>query len=85
MTLYIIEPDHGHAAGEPSSLNTEEQNVKEIDPVCKMEVEVETAQWISEYQGKTYYFCAPGCKASFDKDPEKYLQGGEHAGHHHHH
>ncbi|HEY9152206.1 MAG TPA: YHS domain-containing protein [Anaerolineales bacterium] len=46
----------------------------EIDPVCKMEVEVATAQWKSEYKGKIYYFCAPGCKRSFDKEPEKYLQ-----------
>ncbi len=44
-----------------------------IDPVCKMEVDEQTAQWKSEYEGSTYYFCAPGCKASFDKEPEKYL------------
>lgn len=57
-----------------------------IDPVCEMEVDEETAAGTSEYQGKTYYFCAPGCKAAFDKDPEKYLgqeaEGG-HQGHHH--
>lgn len=46
----------------------------EIDPVCKMEVDSSTAQWKSEYKGRTYYFCAPSCKASFDKEPEKYLQ-----------
>lgn len=58
-----------------------------IDPVCGMEVDESSAQWTSEYEGKTYYFCAPGCKNSFDKDPEKYLSGegdGEH-GHHGHH
>lgn len=44
-----------------------------IDPVCHMEVDEKTAQWKSEYQGKTYYFCAPGCKSSFDKEPQKYL------------
>ena len=46
----------------------------EIDPVCKMEVDPATAEWKMEYKGKTYYFCAPGCKASFEKDPEKYLK-----------
>ena len=56
-----------------------------IDPVCKMEVDEGTAQWTSDYRGTTYYFCAPGCKASFDKDPEKYLHGGEHHEHHGHH
>ena len=30
----------------------------------------------SDYQGATYYFCAPGCKVAFDQDPEKYLQAG---------
>jgi Cu+-exporting ATPase len=44
-----------------------------IDPVCKMEVEESTAAATSEYKGKTYYFCAPGCKKAFDQNPEKYL------------
>jgi YHS domain-containing protein len=48
-----------------------------------MEVETATAQWKFEYKGKTYYFCAPGCKRSFEADPEKYLKGGPqvHMGH----
>ena len=54
-----------------------------IDPVCKMEVDEKTAAASSEYKDKKYYFCAPGCKASFDKDPEKYL--GQAAGDDHHH
>ncbi len=45
----------------------------EKDPVCGMMVDPKTAPAKSEYKGKTYYFCAPGCKISFDKDPEKYL------------
>jgi YHS domain-containing protein len=44
------------------------------DPVCRMTVDEEKAAAKSEYKGKTYYFCAPGCKAAFDKDPEKYLK-----------
>jgi len=47
-----------------------------IDPVCGMEVEADTAQWKLDYQGQTYYFCAPGCKRSFEKEPEKFLTGG---------
>lgn len=43
------------------------------DVVCGMMVDEATAQWTSEYKGQTYYFCAPGCKRSFDNDPEKYL------------
>jgi len=28
----------------------------------------------SVYKGKTYYFCCPGCKPEFDKEPEKYIK-----------
>lgn len=45
-----------------------------LDPVCGMTVEIATAHFTSEYQGKTYYFCAAGCKRSFDKEPGKYIQ-----------
>ncbi len=44
-----------------------------IDPICKMKVDEDTAEWKSEHDGKTYYFCAPGCKAAFEENPEKYL------------
>lgn len=43
-----------------------------IDPICKMEVDPKTAKWKSVHNGKEFYFCAPGCKAAFDKNPEKY-------------
>jgi YHS domain-containing protein len=45
-----------------------------IDPVCDMDVDEKTAKWTSEHEGKKYYFCAPGCKKQFDKDPGKYLK-----------
>ncbi len=45
-----------------------------MDPVCKMNVDEKTAKWKSEYQGQTYYFCAPGCKKTFDKDPSRYVK-----------
>lgn len=47
------------------------------DLVCGMMIDPETAAAKSEYKGKTYYFCAKGCKMAFDKNPEKYLQGGQ--------
>jgi len=46
-----------------------------IDPVCKMECDEKKTTIKSEYKGKIYYFCAPGCKKAFDADPEKYLKG----------
>lgn len=57
-----------------------------LDVVCKMEIDPKTAPAKSEYKGQTYYFCAPGCKRAFDKDPEKYLsaEAGS-TGHQHKH
>lgn len=46
------------------------------DPVCNMEVEMDRAPggtW--EYEGTTYYFCAPGCNRAFQKEPSSYLSG----------
>ncbi|MCC6173858.1 MAG: YHS domain-containing protein [Chloroflexi bacterium] len=43
------------------------------DPVCGMSVDPSTAKHSTEHQGKTYYFCAPGCKKAFESDPAKYL------------
>ena len=59
-----------------------------LDPVCGMKVDENTAEHKSEYNGKTYYFCAPGCKKAFDDEPEKYLNDEseshhDHHGHHH--
>ena len=47
-----------------------------VDPVCGMTVDERTAPATSLYQGKTYYFCAPGCKRRFEADPEAVLRGG---------
>jgi len=44
------------------------------DPVCGMEVDEKKAAAKSEHMGKTYYFCARGCKKAFDENPEKYLK-----------
>lgn len=45
----------------------------EKDLVCGMDVDPKTATDKSVYQGKTYYFCSPGCKKSFEQDPGKYV------------
>ena len=46
------------------------------DPVCGMQVNKEKAAATSVYKGENYYFCKSGCKAHFDKDPEKLLEEG---------
>lgn len=46
----------------------------EKDPVCGMQVDPQKAAGKSEYQGKTYYFCAPACKRKFDQNPGQYIK-----------
>ncbi len=60
----------GELEGRPASVSG---NHIAVDPVCHMEVEVATARWITEHEGDTYYFCAPGCKATFEKTPAAFI------------
>jgi YHS domain-containing protein len=53
---------------------TREVIVMAKDPVCNMDVDEKKAAATAEYKGKTYYFCAPGCKKAFLQNPEKYLK-----------
>jgi xanthine dehydrogenase accessory factor len=43
------------------------------DPVCHMSVDPQTAQYHADFEGLTYYFCHASCRASFEKEPRKYL------------
>ena len=47
-----------------------------IDPVCGMTVDERTAPAKAVHKGTTYYFCAPGCKRTFEADPETVLARG---------
>lgn len=49
-----------------------------IDPICHMTVAIKTAKYKSEFEGAMYYFCCPGFKSKFEKDPASYT--GEAAG-----
>jgi len=50
------------------------------DPVCGMSVDPDSAAATSEHMGKTFYFCAQGCKEKFDQDPMKYCAEEEEKG-----
>ncbi|MDI3211081.1 XdhC family protein [Arthrobacter sp. AL12] len=42
-----------------------------VDPVCGMTVAADASLQL-EHHGVTVYFCSPGCRAAFRKDPERY-------------
>lgn len=44
-----------------------------LDPVCGMSVDKESAPARAEVDGRTYYFCANGCRDEFLAAPEKFL------------
>jgi Cu+-exporting ATPase len=44
------------------------------DPVCGMTIDEKKAPATAVFQGKTYHFCSPGCKATFEKDPARYAK-----------
>jgi Cu+-exporting ATPase len=46
----------------------------ERDVVCGMQVDPAKAAGKSEYNGKTYYFCAKACKTKFDANPGQYAK-----------
>jgi YHS domain-containing protein len=33
----------------------------------------EDAEFMREYDGKTYYLCSESCKEQFENDPEEYV------------
>jgi xanthine dehydrogenase accessory factor len=44
----------------------------EIDPVCGMSVAAVPASLQLEHDGRTVYFCGPGCRQAFADDPGRY-------------
>ena len=43
------------------------------DVVCGMSAELGEWDEKVEYNGKTYYFCCPGCVEQFKAEPTKYV------------
>ncbi|MFM7718561.1 MAG: XdhC family protein [Actinomycetota bacterium] len=58
------------AAGVPVAPSSHHE---EIDPVCGMSVEVAGARHRAVHDGRTYYFCAAGCRTRFEADPAGFL------------
>ncbi|MFN0195072.1 MAG: heavy metal translocating P-type ATPase [Aestuariivirga sp.] len=67
---------HDHAMQRMAMQGREHGNMA-IDPVCGMSVDPHTAAWKAEHAGRTYYFCAAGCRTKFIADPAKYLEADQ--------
>jgi YHS domain-containing protein len=78
---YAVKPDEAPEASRHGAAGQgHAENIMSKDPVCGLEVDegkARAAGWVSEYQGKTYFFHSYPCNRQFDKEPAKYVgQGG---------
>jgi len=77
-SLSVIQPPVSAATLPPSIMEMRPREIptpgpgEALDPVCFMLVEIATARYKSDYNGQTYYFCAPGCKRTFEKNPAQF-------------
>ena len=66
------------AAGEFSQVPSASRAIVEpedvLDLVCGMTIAAVPANRPLEHEGITYYFCAPGCRVAFVKDPESFIK-----------
>src|SRR5215831_18172009 len=47
--------------------------IKQMDPVCGMTVEPETAAAETTVDGRDYYFCSANCQREFEKNPQRFI------------
>ncbi len=58
--------------GYPMNLSAKKKKTV-VDPVCGMAVVPGVKEIITTIDGETYYFCAEGCRQSFEEHPQKFL------------
>jgi len=80
----VLVPDR-LVEGQETTLGGKKVNAMARDPVCGMQVDEKSAVIKAQHNGQTYYFCSPGCKATFEKEPARYTSapgtGSGHGGH----
>lgn len=75
LTILLASALSSAAMAQTSAKKDEHAQMKEVsDPVCGMKVDPKTAAAKAEYKGKTYYFCSPDEKVTFEKNPEKFVK-----------
>jgi xanthine dehydrogenase accessory factor len=66
-------PSHGESQAHDHSHHAGIAPGTAIDLVCGMTVPADQTSRPFEYEGETYYFCCPGCRVAFEKDPASYI------------
>lgn len=68
-TLSLNDTAAGSCCGKPVE---SEALVNSVDPICGMQVQIDSAEYKTEYKGVMYYFCCGGCLHKFESAPETY-------------
>ena len=64
----------GATHGDKATLVTSLSDEYYLNPVCNLPISKAEAKHIVDYKGHKVYFCCDGCKVSFDKTPEHYIE-----------
>jgi Cu+-exporting ATPase len=76
LTLNRFKPERAVEAPQVIPPAAYQEGSVAIDPICRMKVDIDTAELVSDYKGKRYYFCNPNCKSIFEADPGEYEETG---------
>ena len=75
----VLNPEPEKDRAHQHSSHSAEEPGTAIDLVCGMTVPADETSRPFEFEGQTYYFCCPGCRTAFEKDPIAYIAKGTHA------
>ncbi len=62
------------AGGSTGGMGEPARPAQAVDPVCGMTVAAEASGRPVRHEGVDYYFCCPGCRRAFEKDPDAYVK-----------
>ncbi len=57
-----------------SDSSEEDAMAMATDTVCGMRIDTDDAAATADYEGKTYYFCADGCRMQFEENPKAFVK-----------
>jgi xanthine dehydrogenase accessory factor len=70
----LVELKAAGALNPSVSMTAASQPDTAVDPVCGMTVNADETSRPFEFEGTTYYFCAPGCRTAFEKSPHSFIE-----------
>ncbi|HXD98415.1 MAG TPA: XdhC family protein [Candidatus Acidoferrum sp.] len=69
----IIQHHRGDKLADATPVGISAEPTEAVDPICGMTVDIATARYHSQAEGRTTYFCCLHCKETFEQDPPRYL------------